>query len=113
LTAGNLSGTIPSAVLGNSTLYIGTTAIALNRATASQSLTGVSIDDSAGSATTATTATNATNTAVTDDTSTNAVFYPTFVSNTTGNLPQTVSSTKLKFNPSTGALTANQLIIAP
>jgi hypothetical protein len=41
------------------------------------------------------------------------VFYPTFVSNTTGNLPQTVSSTKLKFNPSTGALTANQLIIAP
>jgi hypothetical protein len=113
LTAGNLSGTIPSAVLGNSTLYIGTTAIALNRATASQSLTGVSIDGSAGSATTATTATNATNTAVTDDTSTNAVFYPTFVSNTTGNLPQTVSSTKLKFNPSTGALTANQLIIAP
>jgi len=113
LTAGNLSGTIPSAVLGNSTLYIGTTAIALNRATASQSLTGVSIDGSAGSATTATTATNATNTAVTDDTSTNAVFYPTFVSNTTGNLPQTVSSTKLKFNPSTGALTASQLIIAP
>jgi hypothetical protein len=113
LTASNLSGTIPSAVLGNSTLYIGTTAIALNRATASQSLTGVSIDGSAGSATTATTATNATNTAVTDDTSTNAVFYPTFVSNTTGNLPQTVSSTKLKFNPSTGALTASQLIIAP
>ena len=113
LTAGNLSGTIPSAVLGNSTLYIGTTAIALNRATASQSLTGVSIDGSAGSATTATTATNATNTAITDDTSTNAVFYPTFVSNTTGNLPQTVSSTKLKFNPSTGALTASQLIIAP
>ena len=113
LTAGNLSGTIPSAVLGNSTLYIGTTAIALNRTTASQSLTGVSIDGSAGSATTATTATNATNIAITDDTSTNAVFYPTFVSNTTGNLPQTVSSTKLKFNPSTGALTANQLIIAP
>jgi hypothetical protein len=113
LTAGNLSGTIPSAVLGNSTVYIGTTAILLNRATASQSLTGVSIDGSAGSATTATTATNATNTAITDDTSTNAVFYPTFVSNTTGNLPLTVSSTKLKFNPSTGALTANQLIIAP
>jgi hypothetical protein len=113
LTAGNLSGTIPSAVLGNSTVYIGTTAILLNRATASQSLTGVSIDGSAGSATTATTATNATNSAITDNTSTNAVFYPTFVSNTTGNLPQTVSSTKLKFNPSTGALTANQLIIAP
>ena len=44
LTAGNLSGTIPSAVLANSTHYIGTTAIALNRATASQTLTGVSVD---------------------------------------------------------------------
>jgi hypothetical protein len=113
LTAGNLSGTIPSAVLGNSTVYIGTTAVLLNRGTGSISLTGTSIDGSAGSATTATTATNATNTAITDDTTTNAVFYPTFVSTTTGNLPQTVSSTKLKFNPSTGALTASQLIIAP
>ena len=56
LTAGNLSGTIPSAVLGNSTVYVGTTAIALNRTTASQSLTGVSIDGSAGSATNATNA---------------------------------------------------------
>ena len=41
LTAGNLSGTIPSAVLGNSTTYVGTTAIALNRATANQALTGI------------------------------------------------------------------------
>jgi hypothetical protein len=113
LTAGNLSGTIPSAVLGNSTLYIGTTAIALNRATASQSLTGVSIDGSAGSATTATTATNATNTGTTDDTTTNAVVYPVWKTSSSGNLPEYVSSTKLKFNPSTGALTANQLIIAP
>ena len=56
LTAGNLSGTIPSGVLGNSTVYVGTTAIALNRTTASQSLTGVSIDGSAGSATNATNA---------------------------------------------------------
>lgn len=42
LTAGNLSGTIPSAVLGNSTHYIGTTAVALNRASANQALTGIS-----------------------------------------------------------------------
>ena len=42
LTAGNLSGTIPSAVLGNSTAYVGTTAIALNRASANQALTGIS-----------------------------------------------------------------------
>ena len=50
LTAGNLSGTIPTAVLGNSTLYVGTTAILLNRASASQALTGItSIDGSAAS----------------------------------------------------------------
>lgn len=42
LTASNLSGTIPSAVLGNSTLYIGTTSVALNRGSAAQSLTGIS-----------------------------------------------------------------------
>lgn len=106
LPAGQLSGTIPSAVLGNSTVYIGTTGIALNRSSASQSLTGVSIDGSAGSATTATTATNATNVGVTDNTSTNSDYYPTFVTNTAGNLPITVSSTKLKYNPSTGVLTA-------
>ena len=49
LTAANLTGTIPSAILGNSTVYVGTTAIALNRTTALQSLTGVSIDGAAGS----------------------------------------------------------------
>jgi hypothetical protein len=57
LTAGNLSGTIPSGVLGNSTVYVGTTAIALNRASASQSLTGItSIDGSAASVANALTA---------------------------------------------------------
>lgn len=106
LTAGNLSGTIPSGVLGNSTLYIGTTGITLNRSSASQTLTGVSIDGSAGSATTATNATNAVNVGVTDNTSTNSDYYPTFVTNTTGNLPIQVSSTKLKYNPSTGVFTA-------
>lgn len=53
LAAGDLSGTIPSTVLGNSTLYVGTTAIALNRASAAQSLTGItSIDGSAATLTT-------------------------------------------------------------
>jgi hypothetical protein len=47
LTAGNLSGTIPSTVLANSSLYIGTTQVALNRASGSLSLTGVSIDGTA------------------------------------------------------------------
>ena len=105
LPAGQLSGTIPSGVLGNSSLYIGTTSIALNRASASQSLTGVNIDGSAGSATTAGTATNATNVAITDDTSTAAEMYVSWVTTSTGNLPIKVSSTKLKFNPSTGVLT--------
>ena len=51
---------------------------------------------------------------VTDDTTTNATRYILFAATTTGNLTtEYVSSTKLKFNPSTGALTANQLIIAP
>lgn len=51
---------------------------------------------------------------VTDDTTTNATRYVLFAATTAGNLTtEYVSSTKLKFNPSTGALTANQLIIAP
>lgn len=45
------TGTIPSGILGNSTVYVGTTAVALNRTTASQTLTGVSIDGSAGTVT--------------------------------------------------------------
>jgi len=52
------------------------------------------------------TATNATNTAITDDTSTATAVYPTWVTANTGNLPQKVTSTKLSFVPSTGALTA-------
>ena len=106
LPAGQLSGTIPSGVLGNSSLYIGTTSIALNRTSSAQSLTGVNIDGSAGSATTAGTATNATNVAITDDTTTAAEMYLSWVTTSTGNLPIKVSSTKLKFNPSTGVLTA-------
>jgi hypothetical protein len=50
LSAGNLTGTIPSTVLGNSALYIGTTSIPLNRGGGGISLTGVSIDGNAGSA---------------------------------------------------------------
>ena len=106
LPAGQLSGTIPSGVLGNSSLYVGTTSIALNRSSSAQSLTGVNIDGSAGSATTAGTATNATNVAITDDTTTASEMYVSWVTSTTGNLPIKVSSTKLKFNPSTGVLTA-------
>jgi len=107
LTAGNLSGTIPSGVLGNSSLYIGTTAVPLNAASGSITSLAVNISGSASSATTATTATNANNVAVTDNTSSSATWYPTLVSTTTGNLPITTSSTKLSFVPSTGVLSAN------
>jgi len=69
---------------------------------------------SAGSASAPTWQTPAVYATVTDDTTTNATRYPLFASVTTGNLTtEYVSSTKLKYNPSTGALTASQLIIAP
>jgi hypothetical protein len=127
LTATQFSGSgagltsIPNSALTNSTITVGSIAISLGgSATTIAGLVSVTsttfvgaLTGNASTATSATSATNATNTAVTDDTTTNATFYPTFVSNTTGNLPHTVSSTKLKFNPSTGALTASQLIIAP
>jgi hypothetical protein len=41
LTAGNLTGTIPSGVLGNSSLYIGTTQIPLNRTSGTTPITGI------------------------------------------------------------------------
>jgi len=51
---------------------------------------------------------------VTDDTSTNATRYLLFANQTTGNLTtEYTSSTKLQFNPSTGALTSGKLIILP
>jgi hypothetical protein len=56
-----LPATTGTVALNNQTMFIGTTSVAINRTSASLSLTGVSIDGSAGSATTATTATKATN----------------------------------------------------
>ena len=113
LTAGNLTGTIPSGVLGNSSLYIGTTAVPLNSASGSITSLAVNISGSASSASTATTATNATNVAITDDTTTNSDYYITFVSASSGNTGMKTSSTKLKYHPSTGALTASTIYIAP
>ena len=127
LTATGFSGSganltsIPNAALTNSSVTIGSTNVALGATvTTFAGLTSVTsttfvgaLTGNASTATSATTATNATNTAITDDTTTNAVVYPTWVTTTTGNLPQKTTSTRLKFNPSTGALTASQLIIAP
>ena len=57
-----------------------------------------------GTVTNATNATNATNVAITDDGTTNAAFYPVFVSNNSGNLALKVdkTTTPLSYNPSTG-----------
>ena len=49
---------------------------------------------------------NATYVSITDNTSSNATYYPTFVSATTGNAAIDTSSTKLQYNPSTGTLSA-------
>ena len=69
---------------------------------------------SAGAGLPAVWATPAAGITIADDTSTNATRYLLFTSATTGTVStQNVSSTKLQFNPSTGAFTANQLIIAP
>lgn len=42
IPAANVTGTLTSTVLGNSTIYVGTTAVALNRGSANQDLTGIS-----------------------------------------------------------------------
>ena len=123
LTATGFSGSganltnIPNSALTNSSFTLGNTSIALGSTTTTiaglSSVTSTTFvgaltgnASTATSATTATTATNATNTAITDNTSSTATWYPTIVSSTSGNLPQTTSSTKLSFVPSTGTLTA-------
>ena len=112
---------IPNSALNNSSITVGSTAISLgSSATTIAGLTSVTsttfvgaLTGNASSASTATTATNATNIAITDNTSTNANYYPVFVANSSGNNPATTSSTKLKYNPSTGALYVSAIYIAP
>ena len=53
LTAANLTGTIPSAVLANSSIFLGTTSIALNRPTGSLTVAGLNTDGYAGALKTA------------------------------------------------------------
>lgn len=57
-----------------------------------------------GNASTASAATVATTTTITDDTTTNAVMFPTWVTAATGNLSQKVSSTLMTWNPATPQL---------
>lgn len=96
-TAGKVSNSATTATSAN-------TANAIVARDASGNFSAGTITASlSGNATTATTATNATNTAITAN-STNATNYLTFVSATTGNLPQLVNS-NLTVNPSTGQIT--------
>lgn len=53
---------------------------------------------------------SATLTAVTDDAATASAVYPTWVGGITGNLAQKVTSTRLSFIPSSGALTSGSFI---
>jgi hypothetical protein len=90
--AGGLNGTIYG------TLFIGTTDINYNRASGSQTLTGVAIDG------TAATATNAINTQITSNISSGTA-YVSFVNSTSGNVAQNVN-TSLTYNPNSGNLRA-------
>lgn len=99
--------TTPSSANLRATLTdeLGTGAALFDGATPT-SFVGTNISGTAASLT----AGNATNTGITDDTTTNATMYPTWVTATSGNLPQKVSSSKLTFNPSTGALTTTTFV---
>ena len=104
LTAGNLSGTIPSGVLGNSNVFIGTTSVALNRTSASLSLTGVNIDGNAATATSAISATNASNISVASETSDSTCFV-TFITESMSPTGAKYNSA-LTYNAQTGELSA-------
>ena len=104
----NINGTVgaTTANTGAFTTVSATGVITSTLATGTAPFTVASTTQVANlNAATAGTATNATNTAITDDTSTSSAVYPTWVTTTTGNLPQKTSSTKLTFVPSTGTLT--------
>ena len=108
---------IPNGALVNSSVTIGSTSVSLGATvTTFAGLTSVTsttfvgaLTGNASTATSATTATNATNVGVTDDTSTASSVYPTWVTNTTGNLPIKTASTKFSFVPSTGVLSVTGL----
>jgi hypothetical protein len=104
---GTVGGSTPAA--GAFTTLSATSTVSVNGSvgTSGQVLT------SAGVGSPATWTSPAGGLSIVDDTTTNATRYLVFTSATSGSVTtQNVSSTKLKYNPSTGAFTANQLIIA-
>jgi len=91
--AGTNTITLPAATgtvtLNGNTFFVGTTSIANNRASASQTLTGVNID---GNAATATTATTTSGNAATATSATTATYLNSAASSTTANLNTRVNS---------------------
>ena len=114
------NSSIANAQLANSSVTVGSTAISLgSSATTIAGLSSVTsttfvgaLTGNASTATTATTATSATS-ASTQLTTTDAIFYPTFVdsNNATPVSEKFNTSQRLKFNPSTGHLTMTGSLI--
>jgi hypothetical protein len=110
------AGTINNMAIGGSTPLAG--AFTTLSATSTVSVNGSvgsngQVLTSAGAGSPAVWSTPAGGLSIVDDTTTNATRYLVFTSATSGSVStQNVSSTKLQYNPSTGAFTANQLIIA-
>ena len=117
ITLGSNLATLTFGTYLTGTSYNGSTAVTIATNASTSGNSNIVARDGSGDFTAGTitatlfvgTATNSTNTTITNNTSTNADYYPTFVSGTSGNLEQTVSSTKLTFNPSTGTLTCIDL----
>ena len=119
-TVTNLTGTASiniNGTVGSSTPAAGTfTTLSANSTVSVNGSVGTNgqVLTSAGAGSPATWTTPVGGITIADDTTTNATRYLVFTSATSGTVTtQNVSSTKLKYNPSTGAFTANQLIIAP
>ena len=111
------AGTMNNMAIGGSTPLAGAfTTLSANSTFSANGSVGSNgqVLTSAGAGSPAVWATPAGGITIADDTTTNATRYLVFTSATSGSVTtQNVSSTKLKYNPSTGAFTANQLIIAP
>jgi hypothetical protein len=110
------AGTMNNMAIGGSTPLAGAfTTLSANSTVSVNGSVGTNgqVLTSAGAGSPAVWSTPAGGITIADDTTTNATRYLVFTSATTGSVTtQNVSSTKLKYNPSTGAFTANQLIIA-
>jgi hypothetical protein len=111
------AGTINNMAIGGTTSAAGAfTTLLINSTFSANGSVGTNgqVLTSAGAASPAVWATPTGGITIADDTTTNATRYLVFTSATSGSVStQNVSSTKLQYNPSTGAMTASQLIIAP